>query len=151
MPLATAIVGHTFGGSSFLSAQSDFVVQVRGTCLAVTSPRVFEVATGEVISFEELGGVDVHARITGQIDQGVDTDEEAYEPSGASCLSAAQRLDAAHPRRADSAGAPSSPTPSSTGWCRRAAAGATTCAGCWPGSATAGRVLGAAAADGPRR
>jgi acetyl-CoA carboxylase carboxyltransferase component len=37
------------------------------------------VATGEVITFEEVGGVDVHARTTGQIDLGVDTDEEAYE------------------------------------------------------------------------
>jgi acetyl-CoA carboxylase carboxyltransferase component len=78
VPMATIIVGESFGGSSFASAHSDFVVQVRGTCLAVTSPRVFEVATGEVISFEELGGVDVHARITGQIDQFADTDDEAY-------------------------------------------------------------------------
>jgi acetyl-CoA carboxylase carboxyltransferase component len=79
VPLATLIVGDSFGGSSFVSAHSDFVVQVRGTCLAVTSPRVFEVATGEVITFEELGGVDVHARITGQIDQFADSDDEAYE------------------------------------------------------------------------
>ena len=79
VPLATIVVGDSFGGSSFLSAHSDFVVQVRGTCLAVTSPRVFEVATGEVISFEDLGGVDVHARITGQIDQFAETDDEAYE------------------------------------------------------------------------
>ncbi|MFN0092056.1 MAG: acyl-CoA carboxylase subunit beta [Acidimicrobiales bacterium] len=79
VPMATAIVGQSFGGSSFLSALSDFVVMVRGSCLAVTSPRVFEVATGEIITFEEVGGVDVHARQTGQIDLGVDTDEEAYD------------------------------------------------------------------------
>jgi methylmalonyl-CoA decarboxylase subunit alpha len=78
VPMATAIVGQSFGGSSFLSALSDFVVMVRGSCLAVTSPRVFEVATGEIISFEDLGGVDVHARTTGQIDLGVEDDEEAY-------------------------------------------------------------------------
>lgn len=78
VPMATAIVGQSFGGSSFLSAMSDFVVMTRGSCLAVTSPRVFEVATGEVTTFEEVGGVDVHARKTGQIDLGVDTDEEAY-------------------------------------------------------------------------
>ncbi|GIT68432.1 MAG: hypothetical protein Ct9H300mP26_1190 [Acidimicrobiales bacterium] len=35
-------------------------------------------ATGEIIGFEELGGVDVHSRITGQIDIGVDTFEEGY-------------------------------------------------------------------------
>ncbi|MBD32512.1 MAG: methylmalonyl-CoA carboxyltransferase, partial [Acidimicrobiaceae bacterium] len=79
IPMATMIVGQSFGGSSFQSAFSDFVVQVRGSVLAVTSPRVFEVATGEIIGFEELGGVDVHSRITGQIDVGVDTFEEGYE------------------------------------------------------------------------
>ncbi len=78
VPMATAIVGRSFGGSSFLSALSDYVVMVRGACLAVTSPKVFEIATGEVISFEDVGGVDVHARKTGQIDLGVETDEEAY-------------------------------------------------------------------------
>jgi acetyl-CoA carboxylase carboxyltransferase component len=40
---------------------------------------VFEVATGEQISFEDLGGVEVHARITGQIDQFADNDDDAYE------------------------------------------------------------------------
>ncbi len=79
VPMATAIVGQSFGGSSFLSALSDFVVMTRGSCLAVTSPKVFEVATGEVISFEDVGGVDVHARKTGQIDLAVETDEEAYD------------------------------------------------------------------------
>jgi acetyl-CoA carboxylase carboxyltransferase component len=79
VPMATAIVGQSFGGSSFLSALSDFVVMTRGSCLAVTSPRVFEVATGEVASFEEVGGVDVHATKTGQIDLAVETDEQAWE------------------------------------------------------------------------
>src|SRR3954454_8574300 len=78
VPMATAIVGQSFGGSSFLSALSDFVVMTRGSCLAVTSPRVFEVATGEIITFEEVGGVEVHARHTGQIDLAVEDDDEAY-------------------------------------------------------------------------
>ncbi|MFN0028713.1 MAG: acyl-CoA carboxylase subunit beta [Acidimicrobiales bacterium] len=78
VPMATVIVGKSFGGSSFLAAMSDFTVQVRGSCLAVTSPRVIEVATGELIGFEELGGVDVHARDSGQIDLGVDSEEEAW-------------------------------------------------------------------------
>jgi acetyl-CoA carboxylase carboxyltransferase component len=68
IPMATVIVGQSFGGSSFEAAYSDFVVQVCGSVMAVTSPRVFEIATGEIIGSEELGGVDVHSRITGQID-----------------------------------------------------------------------------------
>jgi acetyl-CoA carboxylase carboxyltransferase component len=79
VPLATAIVGQSFGGSSFLSAMSDFTVQVRGTCLAVTSPRVVGVATGEQVDLEELGGADVHLRRTGQIDLAVDDPDQAYD------------------------------------------------------------------------
>ena len=78
IPLATAIVGPSFGASSFISAMSDFTVQVRGTCLAVTSPRVVAMATGEQVEADELGGADVHLHRTGQIDLAVDTPDEAY-------------------------------------------------------------------------
>jgi acetyl-CoA carboxylase carboxyltransferase component len=78
VPSATVIVGKSFGGSSIASARGDFTVQVRGSCLAITSPRVFEVAIGERIGFEELGGVDVHSERTGQIDLAVDTEDEAW-------------------------------------------------------------------------
>ena len=77
IPMATAIVGESFGGSSFHSAYSDFVVQVRGSALNVSSPRVIEIATGELITLQELGGVDIHLDHTGQIDQSADTEEEA--------------------------------------------------------------------------
>lgn len=77
VPMAMAIVGRSYGESSFNSALSDFVVQVRGSTLAVTSPRVIEMATAETVSEEELGGADVHGDRTGQIDLAVDTDEEA--------------------------------------------------------------------------
>jgi acetyl-CoA carboxylase carboxyltransferase component len=78
VPSATVIVGKSFGGSSIASARGDFTVQVRGSCLAITSPRVFEVAIGEKIGFEELGGVDIHSEYTGQIDLGVDSEDEAW-------------------------------------------------------------------------
>jgi acetyl-CoA carboxylase carboxyltransferase component len=78
VPSATVIVGKSFGGSSIASARGDFTVQVRGSCLAITSPRVFEVAIGERIGFEELGGVDVHAEFTGQIDLDVDSEPDAW-------------------------------------------------------------------------
>lgn len=68
VPMITAIMGDSFGGSSFEAAFSDVVIQTRGSCLAVSSPRVIEIATGESVSLEQLGGVDVHLRKTGQID-----------------------------------------------------------------------------------
>jgi methylmalonyl-CoA decarboxylase subunit alpha len=79
IPLATVIVGESFGGSSFIAAVSDLVVQLRGSCLAVSSARVIGAATGEEITSEELGGVDVHARTTGQIDIVAESEQEACE------------------------------------------------------------------------
>jgi methylmalonyl-CoA decarboxylase subunit alpha len=67
VPLVTIIAGESFGGSSFLAAASDLTIQIEGTCLAITSPRVFEAATGETLGLQELGGTEVHERITGQI------------------------------------------------------------------------------------
>jgi acetyl-CoA carboxylase carboxyltransferase component len=78
VPFITVIVGDSFGGSSFVSAASDLVIQVRGTCLAVTSPLVAKIATGEELTNDELGGVDVHARTTGQIDLIAEDFDEAY-------------------------------------------------------------------------
>lgn len=79
IPLATAILGNCFGGASFHGAFSDFVVQLRGSCMAVTSPYVVEIATSEKVSFEDLGGVDVHDRQTGMIDRVAETEDEAFE------------------------------------------------------------------------
>ncbi len=71
IPVVCAIVGGSFGGSSFVAGLADFVVQVAGSTLAVTSPRVIEVATGQRVDDETLGGVHVHDRRTGQIDVAV--------------------------------------------------------------------------------
>jgi acetyl-CoA carboxylase carboxyltransferase component len=108
VPVATAIVGESFGGSSFVAGLSDFVVQVRGSTLAITSPRVIEVATGEKVANEALGGASVHETRTGQIDLAVDTDDDAcaairqflsYLPSRAGAP--APRTQVSAPVRAD--------------------------------------------------
>jgi len=57
---------------------SDLVVQIRGTCLAVVSPRVIEVATGEKTDFETIGGVELHGKITGQVDLVADNEDDAF-------------------------------------------------------------------------
>lgn len=79
VPMVTAILGDSFGGSSFEAAFSDVVIQVRGSCLAVSSPRVIEIATTEQVSLEALGGIDVHLRKTGQIDLAAEDDEHALQ------------------------------------------------------------------------
>jgi methylmalonyl-CoA decarboxylase subunit alpha len=78
IPMATVITGLSFGGSSFFAAMSDLVVQVRGSCLAITSPAVIESATGEQTDFEALGGTEVHERVTGQVDLVADDAATAF-------------------------------------------------------------------------
>jgi len=77
IPMVTAIVGRSYGTSSFNVALSDFSVQVQGASMSVTSPRVIEVATAEKITDEDLGGATVHAEKTGQIDLAVESNDAA--------------------------------------------------------------------------
>lgn len=76
VPFITGILGDSYGSPSWKAVTSDFAVQLRGTCMAVSGPRMLEVATGEKISTEELGGWKLHAEVTGQIDQFGDNEEE---------------------------------------------------------------------------
>lgn len=68
-PLVATIMGECFGAPSWLAALADFVVQVKGSCMAVSGPRVLEMATGEKVENEDLGGWKLHAEITGQVDR----------------------------------------------------------------------------------
>jgi acetyl-CoA carboxylase carboxyltransferase component len=77
VPVVSALVHHSFGDSSFFTGLSDYVVQLRGTCMALTSPRVLAIGTSEQVTMEELGGVDVH-RHNGQADTVADTLDEVY-------------------------------------------------------------------------
>jgi acetyl-CoA carboxylase carboxyltransferase component len=79
IPMVSVIIGQSFGGSSLVSALSDLSVQITGTCLAVTSPAVIRQATGEDVGFDALGGMDVHLRLTNQIDVGAETFADAAQ------------------------------------------------------------------------
>jgi len=78
-PRVTAILGYCFGDPSWQAAMSDFVVQVKGTCMAVSGPRVLEVAIGERPTPEELGGWKLHAEVTGQVDAFAEDDAHCME------------------------------------------------------------------------
>ena len=67
-PLISVIVGQSYGGSSFIAAKSDIVVMLEGSVMALTSPRVLAIATGESIDDEALGGAQTAARKTGLVD-----------------------------------------------------------------------------------
>lgn len=76
VPTISAILGDSFGGPTWTAVSSDFAVQVKGTTMAVAGPRMLEVATGEHVTDEELGGWQVHAQKTGQIDAFADDEDE---------------------------------------------------------------------------
>jgi len=52
---------------------------VKGTCMAVSGPRVLEVALEEKTTPEELGGWELHAEVTGQVDAFAEDDEHCVQ------------------------------------------------------------------------
>src|ERR1700716_2548212 len=64
-PLATAVVGPSFGSSTWLMCLSDFSVMHKSATMAVSSPGLVSMALGEKVSAEDLGGWRLHAEITG--------------------------------------------------------------------------------------
>lgn len=79
VPMITSILGDSFGGPTWTAVSSDFVTQVKGTTMAVAGPRMLEVATGEKVSNEELGGWNIHAEYTGQVDEFSESEENSID------------------------------------------------------------------------
>lgn len=78
VPQLTAVMGHCTAGAAYIPAMSDEVVHVRGTgAIFLGGPPLVKAATGEEVSAEELGGADVHCRISGVSDHMADNDEHA--------------------------------------------------------------------------
>jgi acetyl-CoA carboxylase carboxyltransferase component len=78
-PWVSANLGVCYGSSTWYACLSDFVVMRKGAAMSVASPRVTEMAIGQPISAEELGGWRLHTETTGLVDLAVDTDEEALD------------------------------------------------------------------------
>lgn len=72
------VMGSCTAGGAYVPAMSDETVIVReqGT-IFLAGPPLVKAATGEVISAEELGGGDLHARTSGVADHLAENDEHA--------------------------------------------------------------------------
>jgi acetyl-CoA/propionyl-CoA carboxylase len=80
VPQIVAIMGPCAGGAVYSPALADFVIMVRKTSyMFITGPKVVKAATGEDVTFEELGGADVHASKSGVAHFVVDNDREALD------------------------------------------------------------------------
>ncbi len=78
IPQLAAVMGSCTAGGAYVPAMSDESVIVRnqGT-IFLGGPPLVKAATGEVVTAEELGGGDVHARTSGVVDHLADDDAHA--------------------------------------------------------------------------
>jgi acetyl-CoA carboxylase carboxyltransferase component len=69
VPQLAAVMGSCTAGGAYVPAMSDEVVIVKGQgTIFVGGPPLVKAATGEDVTAEELGGADVHARVSGVAD-----------------------------------------------------------------------------------
>lgn len=78
VPQIACVMGSCTAGGAYVPAMSDETVIVReqGT-IFLAGPPLVQAATGEVISAEDLGGGDLHARKSGVVDHLAENDEHA--------------------------------------------------------------------------
>ena len=78
-PLIFAALGECYGVADFQANLADFVVQVKGSAIAVSGPRALSRAIGQAHSGEEIGGWEIHSRVTGIADRVVENEEQCWE------------------------------------------------------------------------
>ena len=78
IPQLAAVMGSCTAGGAYVPAMCDQSVIVQGTgTIFLAGPPLVKAATGEEVTAEELGGADVHARISGVADALASSDEHA--------------------------------------------------------------------------
>ena len=80
IPQIAAVLGSCTAGGAYVPAMSDETVIVRnqGT-IFLGGPPLVKAAIGEVVTAEDLGGGDVHAKVSGVTDHLAETDQHALE------------------------------------------------------------------------
>ncbi|MBV8222906.1 MAG: methylcrotonoyl-CoA carboxylase, partial [Candidatus Eremiobacteraeota bacterium] len=69
IPQIASVMGSCTAGGAYVPAMSDETVIVKGEgTIFLGGPPLVKAATGEVVSAEDLGGADVHSRISGVTD-----------------------------------------------------------------------------------
>src|SRR5262249_39903913 len=80
IPQIAVVMGSCTAGGAYVPAMSDetIIVRKQGT-IFLGGPPLVKAATGEVVSAEDLGGADVHARRSGVADHYAADDNHALE------------------------------------------------------------------------
>jgi len=78
IPQVAAVMGSCTAGGAYVPAMSDEAVIVRGQgTIFLGGPPLVKAATGEVVTAEELGGGEVHSRVSGVTDHLAEDDAHA--------------------------------------------------------------------------
>jgi acetyl-CoA carboxylase carboxyltransferase component len=78
IPQIAVVMGSCTAGGAYVPAMSDETIIVKGTgTIFLGGPPLVKAATGEEVTSEELGGADVHTRLSGVADYFADDDEHA--------------------------------------------------------------------------
>ncbi|MDQ2980193.1 MAG: methylcrotonoyl-CoA carboxylase, partial [Acidobacteriota bacterium] len=80
IPQLAIVMGSCTAGGAYVPAMSDEAVIVKGTgTIFLAGPPLVKAATGEEVTAEELGGADVHTRVSGVADHFAEDDAHALE------------------------------------------------------------------------
>ncbi len=80
IPQIAAVMGFSTAGGAYVPAMSDEAIIVKGTgAIFLGGPPLVKAATGEEVTAEDLGGADVHTRVSGVADHFAVDDEHAIE------------------------------------------------------------------------
>ncbi len=78
IPQIASVLGSCTAGGAYVPAMSDETIIVKGQgTIFLAGPPLVKAATGEVVSAEELGGADVHAKVSGVADHYANDDTHA--------------------------------------------------------------------------
>jgi geranyl-CoA carboxylase beta subunit len=78
LPVVTVTHGSSTAGGAYQTGLSDYIVMVRGRTRAfLAGPPLLKAATGEIATEEELGGAEMHTRISGLGDYLAEDDRDA--------------------------------------------------------------------------
>src|SRR5262245_5479849 len=80
IPQIASVMGSCTAGGAYVPAMSDVTIIVKGTgTIFLGGPPLVKAATGEDVSAEDLGGADVHTRMSGVADYFAEDDDHAIE------------------------------------------------------------------------
>jgi acetyl-CoA carboxylase carboxyltransferase component len=78
VPQVAVVMGSCTAGGAYVPAMSDETIIVKGTgTIFLGGPPLVKAATGEEVTAEELGGADVHTRLSGVADYFAEDDDHA--------------------------------------------------------------------------